>query len=94
MTKTYEDGYRDGLEAAAKLCDCEASDYYNAAIQYSLAAKAIRNLPVPESKQPSVEDVARAIAKASGINDWFKSAHEFENEAKAAMRACGLKVEG
>ena len=34
-----------------------------------------------------VDRVALALAKASGINDWAKSAHEFEEDARAAIEA-------
>jgi hypothetical protein len=34
-----------------------------------------------------IERVARALAKASGINDWEKSAQEFEDDARAAIEA-------
>lgn len=34
-----------------------------------------------------VEGVALTLAKESGINDWFKSAPEFENEARASITA-------
>ena len=34
-----------------------------------------------------VERVALALAKASGINDWSKAAHEFEDDARAAIEA-------
>lgn len=93
MTNPYEDGYRAGLEAAAKVCD--------EMILYAAddIANTIRILPVPESKQPSVEDVARAIAKADftlpdeigcgGKPRWT----QYVRQAKAAMRAWGMKVE-
>ncbi len=167
MSKTYEDGYRDGLEAAAKVCERHSDVYQEHGMLDSkrasdYAAGIIRNLPVPESKQafggvlpydvkigstffgegvgiptlikaatrwheqaaeafakeqkqPSVEDVARAIAftevsphdvihqalatspllQARGYSDAKVEANTIlRNAAKAAMRACGVKVEG
>lgn len=38
-------------------------------------------------KNEMVNRVALAIAKASGINDWFKAADEYEEEARAAIEA-------
>lgn len=37
------------------------------------------------TKEQLIEGVARAIAIASGINDGFKSAHEFYPEAQAVI---------
>lgn len=130
----YTQGYRDGLEAAAKVCDHHAK-LYNIYCEPSAessainAAKAIRNLPVPSPKdkwldeltdeslklglydtdvRPSVEDVAMAIRNAlctqfpdNGTSDAFVGRAMNSTvsawmwvAAKAAMRACGLKVEG
>lgn len=38
------------------------------------------------SEEELVEKIGLAIAKASGINDWFKAADEYRDEANAALQ--------
>ncbi|MCU1326166.1 MAG: hypothetical protein JWN34_1536 [Bryobacterales bacterium] len=50
-----------------------------------------RGEQAPTEPVVRLEDGARALAKASGINDWFKATDEFLDDAKACAEAWGLK---
>lgn len=65
---TYTQGYRDGLEAAAKVCD-EHTDWYMNRLEteYSCVsdscADTIRKLPVPESKDGWLDELTAESQK-------------------------------
>ena len=62
----YSDGYLAGLEAAAKRLE-EVRIFYDEATVDSLI-KYIRHLLVPEKQAVNVEEVARAICAAEGVD--------------------------
>lgn len=104
---TYSDGYRAGLEAAAEFCEILHHKYLNEGLISEAAGSAltsagIRALPVPEKQAVSVEDVANNIKWMGVCHDMthgdtvdvFHWKDEFKKHYQAAMRACGIKVEG